>query len=265
MKKILSVALMALIFSHPLALSTVSVSAQESVQIRLTNQDVIEMNKAGMSEPIILAKINASPTNFDTSPNTLQELKKAGLSDAIILAMVQPAKSAAPQAENAPVSVSVNPVDMAVPDGTEIEVQLKNNLSGEEAKMGEVVDFTVVRDVQVNGVTVITQGASAIGRITKAKKAGRWGRTGKLEWAMQDVQTVNNVRIPVRFTKAMIGGSKGGTVAVAAVATTILLGPVGLLWGLKKGKKAEIAAGNKYTIYTDGNSNLRANASSVNP
>lgn len=261
----MSAVLATLMSLQALTLMPFAVSGQEAAQNRLTNQDVIEMSKAGMSEAIILAKINSTPNAFDTSPNTLQELKKAGLSDAIILAMVQPSKNGQPQTENAAISVSAVPVDMAIPDGTEIEVQLKNNLSGEEAKMGDVVDFTVVRDVQINGVTVIAQGASAKGRITTAKKARRWGRTGKLEWAMQDVQTVNNVRIPVRFTKTTIGGSKGGTVAVAAVATTILLGPVGLLWGLKKGKRAEIAAGNKYTIYTDGNSNLKAGASVATP
>lgn len=76
--------------------------------------------------------------------------------------------------------------------------------------------------------------------------------------AMRDVQTVSGVRIPVRFTKATASGSKSGTVAVAAIATTVLLGPLGLLWGFKKGKKAEIAAGNKYTVYVDGNSTIKA-------
>ena len=147
--------------------------------------------------------------------------------------------------------------EIIIPDGTEIEVQLKNNLSGEEAKIGDIVDLSVVRDVLVNGTVVITQGSSATARITEAKKAGHWGHTGKLEWAMQDAQTVGGAKIPMRFTKSLEGGSKGGTVAVGAVVTTVLLGPVGLLWGLKKGKKAIIPAGSKFSVYTDKDSTVR--------
>lgn len=233
------------------------VSAQTVQESKLTNKDIVEMSKAGMAETIIIAKINSSSTEFDTSPATLQSLKADGLSDAVILAMVQPKKSS-------PAEVSMDTAsEVLIPDGTEIEVELKNNLSGEEVKMGDVVDFVVVRDVQVNGVTVIQKGASAKANVTMAKKAGRWGKTGKLDWAMKDVQTAGSVRIPVRFTKSNEGGSKGGTVAVAAVATTVLLGPVGLLWGLKKGKKAEIPAGNKYTVFTDGDSTVKVNSANA--
>jgi hypothetical protein len=74
---------------------------------------------------------------------------------------------------------------------------------------------------------------------------------------MQDVVGADGTRIPLRFTKGTAGDSKGGTVAVGAVATTVLLGPVGLLWGLKKGKAAIIAAGNRYTAFVHGNTNAK--------
>ncbi|MGI8919306.1 MAG: hypothetical protein ACR2H6_11965, partial [Pyrinomonadaceae bacterium] len=122
---------------------------------------------------------------------------------------------------------------------------MKNTLSGQEAKVGDVVDFTVLTAVEVNGVIVFEKDSVARARVTTSKKAGRWGKAGKLEWAMQDVLAVDGNRIPARFTKRELGDSKGGTVAVAAVATTVLLGPLGLLWGLKKGKPAIIPAGNR--------------------
>ncbi len=74
---------------------------------------------------------------------------------------------------------------------------------------------------------------------------------------MQDVQAVDGNRVPARFTKRAIGDSKGGTVAVAAVATTVLLGPLGLLWGLKKGKPAIIPAGNVYTAFVNGDTGVK--------
>jgi hypothetical protein len=156
-------------------------------------------------------------------------------------------------------------VEVKVPDGTEIELQLKNTASSEELKVGDIVDFSVVRPVVVNGVTIIDKDAPAQARVTTAKKAGRWGKAGKLEWAMQDVQAVDGNRVPTRFTKRSIGDSKGSTVAVAAVATTVLLGPFGLLWGLKKGKPAIIPAGNRYSAFVSGDTAVKGKQTSNAP
>lgn len=223
----------------------------------LSNQDILEMMKSGISTEVIVAKIKTSATKFDTSPDTLQELKKANVPDAVILAMVQASTDTTAAAASSAITA---PVTINVPDGTEIEIQLTNNLSGQEAKVGDLVDFTVLRPVQVNGVIIIEKDASARARVTTAKKAGRWGKAGKLEWAMQDVQAVDGNRVPARFSKRALGDSKGGTVAVAAVATTVLLGPIGLLWGLKKGKPAIIPAGNRYSVFVSGDTTVKANA-----
>jgi S1-C subfamily serine protease len=56
-----------------------------------TNKDVIEMVKAGLGPTIIIAKIKASQTKFDTSPSALQELKTAGATDEVILAVIEAA------------------------------------------------------------------------------------------------------------------------------------------------------------------------------
>ncbi len=55
----------------------------------LTNLDVIQMQKAGLSEDVILSKIATSDTDFRTSPQDLIDLKNAGVSDRIIQAIVQ--------------------------------------------------------------------------------------------------------------------------------------------------------------------------------
>ncbi|MGA2115918.1 MAG: hypothetical protein ABSH56_14345 [Bryobacteraceae bacterium] len=57
----------------------------------LTNADIVQMQKAGLSESTILSKIGTSTTNFDTDTQDLIRLKEAGVSDAIINAMVQKA------------------------------------------------------------------------------------------------------------------------------------------------------------------------------
>jgi hypothetical protein len=218
------------------------------------------MVHAGLASEIVVAKIKASPGKFDTSAPTLAELKTANVPDAVILAML------GGPAESAPASAEPKaPVEVKVPDGTEVEIQLKNNASGEELKVGDIVDFTVVRPVVIDGVTIFEKDASGRARITTAKRAGHWGHAGKLEWAMQDIQAVDGNRVPARFTKRSVGDSKGGTVAVAAVATTVLLGPLGLLWGLKKGKPAIIAAGNRYSAFVSGDTGIKGVAAAATP
>lgn len=71
------------------ATSTPQTTGTIAVSTVLTNQDVLDMNKMGLSPDILIAKIKASPCNFDTSPSQLQQLKSSGLPDGVILAMVQ--------------------------------------------------------------------------------------------------------------------------------------------------------------------------------
>jgi hypothetical protein len=55
----------------------------------LTNADIVQMQKAGLSEEIVLSKIGTSTTNFSTGTQDLIQLKEAGVNDNIINAMVQ--------------------------------------------------------------------------------------------------------------------------------------------------------------------------------
>jgi hypothetical protein len=230
--------------------------SQENQPAVLTNETVVKMLKDGLAETIVIAKIKASETRFDTSAEAMNQLKQAGVSDAVLLAMVEaPGLAKGPPAPAMTTAAAF--VEVPVSDGLEFEVELARTVSGQDMKLGDIVDFIVTQPVVVNGVTIIEKGAPARGHITTAKKAGRWGKAGKLEWAMKDVLTVDGTRVPVRFTKRTIGDSKGGTVAVAAVATTVLLGPLGLLWGLKKGKPAIIPAGNRYPTFIHGDTTVK--------
>ena len=220
----LSVSLAMLAFPATHAQEPAAVKPQP-VSAPLTNNDILEMLKAGLTADVVVAKIKSSAANFDTSPAALAELKAANVPDAVILAMVS-----GPTADTGTGSTEPDPL-VNVPDGTEVEIQLTNNASGEELKVGAVVDFTVVKAVQMNGVTVFEKDAAARARITTAKRAGHWGKAGKLEWAMQDVLAV--------------------------------LGPVALLWGLKKGKPAIIPAGNRYNVFISGDVKIKGKPAAV--
>lgn len=64
---------------------TCSIGAQEV----LTNDAVITMKKAGLSDAVIIAKIKSSQSKFDVSTQALAQLKRAALSDDVLEAMVK--------------------------------------------------------------------------------------------------------------------------------------------------------------------------------
>ncbi|WP_109489099.1 hypothetical protein [Occallatibacter savannae] len=69
-----------------------SLCAQET----LTNDSVIKLLKAGLSEELIVTTINSSPGDYDTSVNALIALKKAGAGDKVVSAMILKASGATP-------------------------------------------------------------------------------------------------------------------------------------------------------------------------
>src|ERR1043166_3406750 len=69
-----------------LAVSCLCVPAQSAAP--LTNKDVIDLVKMGMSSDVIVAKIKNSSSNLDTSLAALQELKTTNVPETVILAMV---------------------------------------------------------------------------------------------------------------------------------------------------------------------------------
>jgi hypothetical protein len=72
-----------------LALGSDSADRSVAPGAALTNADIVQMQRARLSEEIILSKIGTSTTNFNTDTQDLIELKEAGVNDNIINAMVR--------------------------------------------------------------------------------------------------------------------------------------------------------------------------------
>jgi hypothetical protein len=75
-------------FARLIALCLLLLAATVAAQEMLTNDSVVAMKKAGLSDAVILAKIRSSQSKFDVSTKSLVSLKQAGLSDQVIEAMV---------------------------------------------------------------------------------------------------------------------------------------------------------------------------------
>ena len=130
-------------------------------------------------------------------------------------------------------------------------------MSSESAKTGDIVYFSVERDVIIDGITVINKDALATGKIAVTRKAGYWGRRGKLGWVMVDVTTASGAKIPIRFTKDIYSESRSGRVAIGMAATALIFFPAAPFMGLKKGDPAVVSLGNYYTVYVDGTAKVK--------
>jgi hypothetical protein len=66
-----------------------AVAANANAQLAaqaVTNYDVVEMTRAGLSEDLIVSTIQSRGSRLDLSPNGLIALKQAGVSDRVVLA-----------------------------------------------------------------------------------------------------------------------------------------------------------------------------------
>lgn len=86
-------------------------AAPVTAQDVVTNETVIQMVRAGLSESVILAKIRSGPTKFDTRTEALIALKQAGVSENVMSAILgggtPPARAAAPPAASYPAGAVV--------------------------------------------------------------------------------------------------------------------------------------------------------------
>lgn len=217
---------------------------------RLSNQDVLQMTRAGLTPEIIATKIRSATGDFDTSPAALRGLKGAGVHDSVLLAMVEGARPAAAGGGEAAARAPVGRVvEVRLPAGTRVEVEAAYRVSSQEVRAGDLLTFRVVNPVKVEGVTVIEPGAVATARVVKASRGGHFGRAGRLAWSMYEVTAADGTRVAIESQGRRVGDSKGAKVATQMAITAAampLIAPVALLHGFKRGENAYLPEGFRF-------------------
>jgi hypothetical protein len=237
----------------------VALACAASAQTRkaLTNDDVVNMTKQGFDSSLIVKTIQTSQPNFDVSPQALIDLKNAGVSQSVMEAMLS-AESAQPAAaggeSHGVTAMEANAgADPTRPqcaangcllrDATEVPLKFAADLNSKTASDGDSVEFVLADDLKVGDVVVAKKDSHATATVSNAKRAGMMGKPGELNVQLQYLIAGDN-HVRLRGTKGSEGDSKTG----AAVALTVLFGPVGLI---KHGKNVDIPAGTALTAYVD--------------
>ncbi len=201
----------------------------------LNNAAIVKMRTERLSADVIVAKIQSSPCEFDTTPAALQKLKVAGVPDKVILAMVvAPSASAPPPAPKAPEFVNVT-----VPGGTPVDLELSYAVSSDDATEGRVVLLTVAHDVVIDGSLVFREGAEAHARVSAYKQPGFMNRPpGEIAWMMDYVTAANGDHVAANFWSK----------EAAENPMSSLMGTPGPSWEFKKGKPAIVEAKTKFQV-----------------
>jgi hypothetical protein len=113
----------------------------------LSNDSVIKLVKAGLSDDLIVSTITASAGNYDISTDGLIALKGAGVSDKVVGAIVSKASGAAPALAAAPAGPPAGIDDVGV--------YYKDKTGAWTELMPEVVNFKtggVLKSLATNGI-----------------------------------------------------------------------------------------------------------------
>ena len=159
----------------------------------------------------------------------------------------QPAPPAPATAPAVPAAADAS-AKLVLKEGGDVKLKFAQDLSSKTANDDDPVNLVLDEDLKVGDVTVCKAGAKAVGTVTHAKKAGMMGKGGELNLRLEYL-LVNDTRMRLRGTKGKEGEGKVG----AAVALTVLFGPIGLI---KHGKNVEVKQGTPLLAYVDQDFNV---------
>lgn len=167
--------------------------------------------------------------------------------------MAQP--SAPAQPAQPPVSL---PVDSAAPaatitvlGGTPLKVSLIEPVASNTAHAGDKIHFKAIDDVTVDTWVVIPRDAVGEGSVVSAEGAGGNGHPGKIQLQFDWIYGADGLKIKLSDVAANANGDAAkGAASTAAIASYLVLGPLGLFahnW--VHGKDVTVKTDQKIAIY----------------
>jgi len=154
--------------------------------------------------------------------------------------------SPAPTPQVAPLVATVAPPAPALvlPANTELRLTMNQDVTtkGDRWNEGDTFDLTLSHDVRVGDYIVIPQGSRGVGRITWLTNKGAFGKSGKMEIALEYV-VVNGRNIPITGEYRQEG--EGNTVATVGGVIA-----AGIFAGFITGKSGLIPQGRELVAHT---------------
>lgn len=134
------------------------------------------------------------------------------------------------------------PAQLTIRQGTYAIVRINQWLSSDRNQPGDTFTATLEQPLVVNGLVVAPRGATVVGRVTEARKAGRVEGTSRLGVQITELTLADGQQIPVQTQMISRNGpTSQGRDAAAIGGTTALGAAIGA--GVDWGRGAAIGAG----------------------
>jgi type IV secretory pathway VirB10-like protein len=124
-------------------------------------------------------------------------------------AQAQPAPEPAPMPAEPAVEEPAT-VEVSVPAGKVVEVQLKQRLASNTSKVGDIFRVQVAHDVRVDGVVAIPRGSEIVGVVTEAAPLPRIGGQARLTLKLTDLVLPSGSTVPIHASLLQETASKTG-------------------------------------------------------
>lgn len=137
-----------------------------------------------------------------------------------------------------------------IPKGTVLRAELATTLDSGVCNAGDKFTFKLLHNLIIANVMVIPKGTIGEGIVKSVKRAGAFGKGGKIELEALSIKTLSGITVPLSFAFQQAGGGHEPDLSWydsnTSSATPALT--VGIMSGLAGGDNVQIAAGTKLTI-----------------
>lgn len=148
--------------------------------------------------------------------------------------------------------------ELVIADGTPVKLQLAQTISSVHAHNGDRLDFGVVEDVTVGGLTVIRAGAMAIGSVIKVDRKRSLGLGGKVIIKLDSVELATGDRVRLHARREFKGGSHTRLMAEGMLLAGLIYLPAVPVFLLSHGRDCTVLKGTEVTAYIDGDSRVQS-------
>ncbi|HEY1730743.1 MAG TPA: LssY C-terminal domain-containing protein [Terriglobales bacterium] len=148
--------------------------------------------------------------------------------------------------------VKDNAAQLTIPDGTPIELRLVESVSSNHAHKGNRLNFIVVKDVNLDGYTLVPAGTTAHGTITEVKGKRFLGIGARISFRVDSVELAGGETLKLQASKVVKGGSRTKLMAGAMIASSIIFLPATPVFLLTRGRESTVVKSTEITAQVQG-------------
>lgn len=147
-------------------------------------------------------------------------------------------------------NLSIESLFFKITDEVSVDVKLKKGLSSRYSRKGEIFELEVCGDIFINNLLIIPAGTLLYGRITYLKKAGLFGKNGRLKFSIESMMGMDEKLYPLELRELSFGNEESNNIAAGvSLLGLAAFGPVGMVGGFFiRGRNVSLPEGTHFNI-----------------